>query len=398
MIEVVKLGDICTMQSGGTPRRNKSEYYQGGSIPWAKIGDIENANDNYLTETKELITELGLKSINNRLFPKGTLLFAMYGSVGKTAIAGRELSTNQAILGIQPKSNFLDTKYLQYWLNRQLKDLQNQSRGVALKNLSATIMKNQEIPLPPLSTQKKITTILDRADALRQNDKKILEKYDQLAKSLFLEMFGDPVRNEKGWEHVLFGNVVKDIIGGKSIGGEERSLKEGELAVLKISSVTKGEFDNTQYKVVSNPLSNIKLIMPRQGDLLFSRANTRELVGATCIVDKDYDQFFLPDKLWRLELDNKLANSHYIKFLLSDKKFRDTLTKTATGTSGSMLNISKVKLRSLHIPLPPIELQMRFQRAMKKIEEQKNLTKNSLQKSEELFQSLLQRAFRGELL
>jgi len=206
------------------------------------------------------------------------------------------------------------------------------------------------------------------------------------------------VRNEKGWEHVLFGNVVKDIIGGKSIGGEERSLKEGELAVLKISSVTKGEFDNTQYKVVSNPLSNIKLIMPRQGDLLFSRANTRELVGATCIVDKDYDQFFLPDKLWRLELDNKLANSHYIKFLLSDKKFRDTLTKTATGTSGSMLNISKVKLRSLHIPLPPIELQMRFQRAMKKIEEQKNLTKNSLQKSEELFQSLLQRAFRGELL
>lgn len=96
---MVALGEVAEIRSGGTPSRSKSEYY-GGEIPWAKIADIE-ASDGPLTRTEETITDAGLKAIRGRLFPAGTLLFAIYGSIGKMAFAGRDVSTNQAILGIQ---------------------------------------------------------------------------------------------------------------------------------------------------------------------------------------------------------------------------------------------------------------------------------------------------------
>jgi type I restriction enzyme S subunit len=109
--EKVKLSELCNMNSGGTPRRGTLEYY-GGEVPWAKISDIENAIGGEIFTTEEYITHDGLKSIGNKIFPKGTLLLAMYGSVGKTAIAGVDLSTNQAILGIRIKDpTRLNIKY-----------------------------------------------------------------------------------------------------------------------------------------------------------------------------------------------------------------------------------------------------------------------------------------------
>ncbi|UOR07404.1 restriction endonuclease subunit S [Hymenobacter aerilatus] len=203
---------------------------------------------------------------------------------------------------------------------------------------------------------------------------------------------GDPVRNEKGWPVKKSSEIISDIVGGTSYGGEDRDLEPDELGVLKVSAVTKGYF-----KAVPKALINKKLIKPRKGDLLFSRANTRELVAATCIVDKDYDNLFLPDKLWRIDLNTELCNAIYFKHLLSKPEFRNELTKTATGTSGSMLNVSMAKLRSLKLPLPPIESQNRFAEIVTQIEAQKAAMQHLQLQSDALFNSLLQRAFRGEL-
>ena len=392
--KTVFLSDIVDIQIGKTPSRNQKKYW-GVGFPWVSISDL-NGNEE-INYTKEQITLEAINETGIKIVPRGTIIFSFKLSIGKVAITGQDIYTNEAIAAFKIKnSNIIDQRFL-YYVLREFDFKGTGDKAVMGLTLNQKKLKELNIPLPPLSTQKKIAAILDKADALRQNDKKILEKYDQLAGSVFLEMFGDPVRNEKGWRIVLFGDIIEDIVGGKSFGGDYRSMKVGEMAVLKISSVTSGEFDSTQYKVVNEISSKINLIKPREGDLLFSRANTRELVGATCIVDKNYDQLFLPDKLWRLDLNQRLALNYYIKFLLSDTKFRGTLTKKATGTSGSMLNISKAKLRALPIPLPRLDLQTQFQASIKKIEEQKEYTRISLQKSEELFQSLLQRAFSGEL-
>jgi len=118
-MKMVELGELCEMSSGGTPLRSEDRYYTDGTIPWVKIGDIENADAGVINWTEEFITEEGLAAINGRSFDKGTVLFAMYGSVGKVAVAGMTLSTNQAILGIRPDQGKLHTDYLVHWLRSQ---------------------------------------------------------------------------------------------------------------------------------------------------------------------------------------------------------------------------------------------------------------------------------------
>ena len=157
----------------------------------------------------------------------------------------------------------------------------------------------------------------------------------------------------------ILGNALSGIVSGVNVNGQQRPLQPGEIAVLKISAVTKGVFDPSECKVVDDIVSVKKQVFPRKGDLLFSRANTREMVGATAIVDADYDQLILPDKLWRLDCGKKLTVP-YLKAFLSLDETRRVLSKMASGTSGSMFNISMAKLKSLSIPLPPLDLQQEF--------------------------------------
>ena len=198
---ILPLGKICILHSGGTPRRSNNKYY-GGNIPWAKIADLDTENG-IVVDTEEYITVEGLQAINNRIFPKGSILLAMYGSIGKLAIAGRDISCNQAILGIQIKDKeHLDINYLRLWLTSIRATLEFQGRGVTQQNISKSIVEKLEIPLPPLEEQRRIAAILDKADGVRRKRKEAIRLTEELLKSTFLEMFGDPVTNPKGWEIV----------------------------------------------------------------------------------------------------------------------------------------------------------------------------------------------------
>lgn len=297
---------------------------------------------------------------------------------------------------IRPKTEVVDRFLFWFLFNQHLakNTLKYQNKTTGIINLQLTrYLEDSVINLPDLDTQRHIAALLDKADALRQKDRQLLAYYEQMPQAVFLEMFGDPVSNKKGWEVSAAKTLIHDIVAGDSYGGDERPLQENELGVLKVSAVTSGYFRPDEYKAV--PVSSIRkaVVKPKIGDLLFSRANTRELVAATCIVDRDYDNVFLPDKLWRIDLDKELANSYYIKMLLSHRRFRDSLTKTATGTSGSMLNVSMEKLKALKMPVPPVDLQNEFAEIVKNIEQQKKLIIAQLATSEALFQSLLHESF-----
>lgn len=161
------LGRICEIESGGTPLRSRREYY-GGGIPWVKISDI-SACPGLVTKTEETLTTEGLRAIRGRLFPVGTVLLAMYGSIGKVAVAGVELSTNQAILGIGIKDKArLDARYLVHWLEHMRGWLTSRGNGVAQQNISAGMVRSLKIPLPKLEEQLRISSTLDRVSTLRQ--------------------------------------------------------------------------------------------------------------------------------------------------------------------------------------------------------------------------------------
>lgn len=386
----MKLGELCDVQIGRTPARDKNIYW-GKGFPWLSIADMNQGR--YICKTKEQITEEAVREAGCRLVEPNTVLLSFKLSIGKVSISKMPLYTNEAIASLSFfEKEKVDTSYF-YWVLQNIDLLKHVDKAGKGLTLNKKKLVEIDIPLPPLEQQRHIAAVLDAADTLRQKRRESLQKLDELLKSVFLDMFGDPVTNPRGWEVVETDEVIDDIVAGSSYGGEAKELEADELGVLKISAVTTGRFLANEFKAVK--ISDVKheLIKPRKGDLLFSRANTRELVGATCIVDADYEHLFLPDKLWRIDFDNSRCNNWYFKFLLSDEKFKTELTKTATGTSGSMLNISMEKLRRLEIPLPPIELQNNFAQYVELQEMNRTKLESSLAHLETLFASLQQQLF-----
>jgi len=271
-------------------------------------------------------------------------------------------------------------------------------KGGGQPNISAGLLKEIEIPLPPIDDQIRIAHLLGKVEGLIAQRKQHLQQLDDLLKSVFLEMFGDLVRNEKGWDIQPCDKAVLDISSGTSYGGEDRPFASAEeVGVLKISAVTKGTFDSEEFKVVNRAQITKTLRFVKRGDFLFSRANTVELVAACCVVPKDYDRLFLPDKLWVLTLNEQLVNSQFFNYLLKNERYRDVVRNLASGGHDSMLNISMKKFMTLGIPCPLIDLQGQFAAIVEKVEGIKFRYHQNLTDLESLYGALSQQAFKGEL-
>jgi type I restriction enzyme, S subunit len=385
MIKSVKLGDICIMQSGGTPRRGTKGYYEG-EIPWAKIGDLESSSDGYIYQTEEYITDQGLKSINNRLFKKGTLLLAMYGSVGKVSFAGVEMSTNQAILGISPKNTtLLDMSYLKRWFEFKRPKLIQGARGVALQNISATIVKNLKIPLPPLPEQQRIAKILDAADTLRKKTQQIIDSYDELAQSVFLDMFGDVSANSMKWDKKPFDYFAK--IDTQMTTDFENYRDFPHIGIANIEKATGKLIDYK--KVEDEKIISGKYIFTKN-HIIYSKIRP----NLNKVALPDFDGLCSADA-YPILVNKKNSNKYFFTFLLRSKSFLDFILSHSKRTNIPKAN--KEQMKKYQGIAPPLILQNQFAEKIKLIEKQKELAKQSLKESEDLFQSLLQKAFKGEL-
>ncbi|WP_096973010.1 restriction endonuclease subunit S [Escherichia coli] len=389
----LKIEDFCSTGSGGTPSRAKPEYYEGGDIPWIKSGDLK---DSKIYEANEYITAAGLENSSAKIVEKDSILIAMYGAtVGRLAILGINAATNQAICNIRPDTTIADMKYLYYFLKSKFSYFVENAVGGAQPNISQGLIKSLEVPLPSLDEQKRIADILDKAAGVCQKREQAIKLADDFLRATFLEIFGDPVKNPKGWKKNKIKKGVLDITSGWSATGENIPCKSDEFGVLKISSVTSGIFKPEENKMVDSEtiLASKKLIFPKKGDLLFSRANTRELVAAICMVHQDYDNLFLPDKLWSIKLDHDLLLPEFFLVLIQNEKIRDLLTKQATGTSGSMLNISKNKFEETEIIFPEINVQKYFCNTFRKTINLKEKLMKSNELANESFNSLSQKVF-----
>lgn len=330
------------------------------------------------------------------LIERPTIIIGRKGSVGDIVYVDHPSWTiDTAYYAEILDINRCDLRYLFYALGNA--NLSNLTITTSIPGLNRDDLYDTKIPLPPLDEQKRIAAILDKADGLRRKREKAIALTDNLLRSVFLDMFGDPVTNPKGWEVGKVGDCVNQVRGGWSAKGDARPARSDEMGVLKISAVTSGDFKPEKNKFVSSIPSNKNLIVPQKGDLLFSRANTRELVAATCIVLRSAENVFLPDKLWHLDLNSDVAEAAYLKFVFSHPEYRRVLCTRATGTSGSMLNISKGKLLAHLIPIPPIALQCEFSNIWGAVRSLSAKVKTDCDNVQQLFSSLTQRAFKGEL-
>jgi type I restriction enzyme S subunit len=391
---LIPLGDCCQIISGSTPKRNKPEYW-GGDIPWVTPKDLGKLKTPVLKDAPEKITEAGYKSCSTTLLPQGSILFSSRAPIGYVAIAGRPMCTNQGFKSLVP-NEYVHSPYLYWCMRKYASDIEALGSGTTFKEVSKGIVERFIIPLPPLEEQRRIAAILDKADGVRRKRKEAIRLTEELLKSTFLEMFGDPVTNPKGWEVRELGDCVKDIESGWSPKCDTRQAEPEEWGVLKLGAVTYGHFNPDENKAMlpdDVPRQELEI---KTGDLLVTRKNTYELVGASAFVQMTRPKLMLPDLIFRLRLIDGI-DPVYVWQTLSQKTMRLKLSGLAGGTAGSMPNISKARLRTLPFPVPPQLLQLKYREIFNQFWLKKEHQKESEEISENLFNSLLQKAFRGEL-
>ena len=252
-------------------------------------------------------------------------------------------------------------------------------------------MKALEIPLPSLEEQKRIADILDRAEALRAKRRAAIAQLDELVKSIFIEMFGDPAINPKGWPICNIG----DLLESASYGTSEKAGATGEYPVLRMSNITRtGEMDLTDLKFMDLADSQKERYLVRAGDVLFNRTNSAELVGKTAIF-RDMRQMAYAGYLIRLRVNIQNNPEYLSAFLNTDysKRMLRGMCKSIIG----MANINATEVQAMRIPQPPFPLQKEFACRVTAVEKLKAVYKTSLAALDELFASLQYRAFRGEL-
>ena len=385
MISEKKIGDVFKVTSGGTPSRKKQEYYKNGTIPWVKTGDLKGK---YANEPKEYITELALANSSAKIFPKNTVLLAMYGAtIGACSILKIAAATNQACGAILP-SEKCDHVYLYYYLKSINKELISKGVGGAQPNISGGIIKSTKIPLPPLDQQKKIAAILDAADAYRQKTKALIEKYDELTQSLFLDMFGDPVSNSKKLPKIKLGKLGKWQSGGTP-SRSNSAYYDGEIPWLSSGELNQMYISDSKEHITEQAIkeSNTKLIA--KGSILLGMYDTAALKSTINTEVVSCNQAIAYCKL-----DDRLVNTSFVYNIIQIGK--EHYRRLQRGVRQKNLNLSMVK--GIEVLFPPIKLQNQFAERVQAIEAQKAQAQASLAQAEDLFNSLLQRAFKGELV
>jgi len=384
----VIIGDVIDISSGGTPNRKRVEYFEGGDIPWIRTGDLKGK---YVSTPQEHITREALANSSAKIFPANTVLLAMYGAtIGACSILPFPAATNQACGALLPNDKYYPL-FLFYYLKSIKPQLIRRGVGGAQPNISARIIKDTNFPLPPLDEQKKIAAILNAADELHQKDKALIAKYDELTQSLFLDMFGDPVTNPKGWDHV----TIRDMVEEAKYGTSSKASTVGKYPYLRMNNITyEGYMDYSDLKYIDIPEKDKQKYLVQSGDVIFNRTNSKELVGKTGIIETD-KEMIIAGYLIRLRT-NRDANPYYIWGHLNSKWAKQTLRKMCKNIVG-MANINAQELQNIAILKAPRPLQNQFGARIKEIESQKAVAQESLNKSEALFNSLLQKAFKGEL-
>lgn len=408
--EVKKLGEVCHTTSGGTPNRGNSKYYEG-NIPWVKSGELDKG---LITETEEKISEEGLKSSSAKIFPKGTLLIALYGAtIGKLAFLGVDAATNQAICGIFENEK-VNSKFLYYFLFWKKASLVKQSFGGAQPNISQTILRSLDLPFPPLPEQAAIVSKIEELLSDLENGKQQLLTAQQQLKvyrqSLLKWAFEGKLTNKivkdgelpKGWKWVKIIDIVENNKHSLKAGPFGSSLKK-EFYVSKGYKIYGQEqviIDNAffgDYYINEEKFEELKSCTIKPFDILISLVGT---VGKVLILPANCEEGVINPRLIKITLDKKVYLHKFFKHYFESSYVKNFYGAKAQGTTMDVLNLGIIK--TIPFPLPSLQEQQAIVEELEakltvcdKIEE--TIT-TSLQQAETLRQSILKRAFEGRLI
>lgn len=385
-----KLGNLYKISSGGTPLKSNREYYEGGTIKWVKTGDLKQQ---YLYDSEDCITEVGLSKSSARMYEENTVLIAMYGAtIGATSILKIPACTNQACAAFPPINSVIP-EYLYYFLRSKKSQFVKDGVGGAQPNISGSYLKDVELDLLDLKEQKKIVNILDKIGKIILGREKQMKQLDNLIKSRFVEMFGDLAVNPLNWKQ---GQLI-DLCSSKD------DIKCGPFG----TQLSKDEYQKEGVPLWGIPQINSSfLIMPSdylsedkakklepysivQGDIVMSRKGN---VGKCALYPDNLSRGIMHSDALRIRINSEEVNPMFLMQQLHNSRY--VVNQIENVSSGAiMAGVNVTKLKTIYVHLPPIELQKQFATFVQQVDKLKVEAQKSLDEMQILFDSLMQKYF-----
>lgn len=350
---IAKLGHICNIKIGGTPSRKQNSYYRNGTNLWVSISEM---NGNLILDTKEKITNLAVQRSNVKLVKAGTTLISFKLSIGKTAIAGKDLYTNEAIAALEVVNplNVID-QYLFYLFNLKYIDLDKDTNNAFGKSLNIKILKEIKIPLPPKSIQEQIVNDISIIEQKEQETQEKLVELNAKLNNIFsnldfpVEKLADIAEFKNGLNYSE--NSTGDLV---TMVGVKDFLENFSVNLDKLVDVRIDGKLNESYKL-------------KPGDILMVRSNgSANLIGRFIYIDKLVKDTSYSGFTIRIRVKDKEVNSKYLCYCLRTENVRSTITKNPQGAN--IKSINQMKLSSITVPIAPIEEQLKIISTAQKIE------------------------------
>jgi type I restriction enzyme, S subunit len=377
----VRLGELGEWGSGGTPLASRTAFY-GGEIPWLIIEDL---NDGVVRRSARTISKAGLQNSSAKLVPRGTLLVAMYGSIGKLGISGMECATNQAMAFCKCDPMKVDSAFLFFLLLHERPHFIRAGRGGTQQNISQEFLKNYEICLPSLSDQRRMSEELKVAERFRRTRRYALELSDTFPKSGFASLFGSAAEAMKRFPVFALGELT-DFIDYRGISPNKQP---SGVRLVTARNVKRGyfEIEPQEFIPVQEYESWMRRGMPRPGDVLFTTEG--HTLGSAAKLPT-FEKAALAQRLIALQPGQRITSNYLLHFVLTPL-FQDEVIKRSTGSAAR--GITSKQLAEIKIPVPPLSMQSEFSSLVVRAERLRALQRESLRQADHLFQTLLHRAF-----
>lgn len=393
----VELQDVARLESGHTPSRKVAEYWEGGDVPWLSLKDIRGMTSRYVMDTIDKPTMLGIDNSSARVLPKGTVAFCRTASVGNVAILGQDMATSQDFVDWVCGPELLP-EFLYEAFKASGPTFANEMQGSTHKTIYMPTVERFKILLPPLSEQKRIADILDKADAIRRKRQQVLEFRSQFLKSTFLEMFGDPATNPKNLPLRELSEFYVSPKDGTKCGPFGGALKKEEyvsagVPVWNMDNISDDGSLVPQIRlwISQEKYEDLSSYSVKDGDVIISRAGT---VGKMCVVRAGLKDSIISTNLIRLRLNASLIPEFFVSLMVF---FKGRAGRLKTGPDGAFTHMSTGVLDKLTFPYPSVGAQRNYVSIMEQMDRSTLRLTTAVNEADGLFNSLVQRAFKGEL-
>ncbi|MCM1121777.1 MAG: restriction endonuclease subunit S [Eubacterium sp.] len=381
-MERIRLGEVCEVVSGSTPKTEVAEYWNG-DIDW--ITPAELTDETYIIEeSQRKITDVAVKKTGLRPFPKGTVILSSRAPIGKVAIAGKEMYCNQGFKNMICCEK-IDNRYLYWFLKGRTDYLNSLGRGATFKEISKSIVENIEIPLPDLDRQIGCAKILNKCQSLVLLHKERIKQLNNLIQSRFVEMFGDLRINSMNWEMKTFDELTDFITDGEHITPRRvekgiyllsaRNVLNHSLQLDDVDYIDQGEYDRISKRVV-----------PQEGDVLISCSGT---VGRCCSVPSDM-KFQMVRSVALLRFKNGI-NPIFAEYMITSDYLQDQINSAKTASAQA--NLFQGKIAKLRGFVPTMDRQEEFLDFVRQVDKLKLKTQTALNETQTLMDSLMQEYF-----